>query len=152
MTDAALPTRANDSRRLPAGLLTTFAGALVAGLSFVPPAIKHALHTQGELHLWYHVLAFAALAFLFLSRASGPRARFLLPFAALAVGWGTEFAQAAVYHYSVERPDLAADAMGVLLGVLVFHLAQRSVDAPTPMHSLQRPSTLRPVRVRRSSP
>ena len=132
MADAGGPThsgymfdvflsRYQSLRRTPAGLLI-FAGAAVPALSFLPPGIKHALHTRGVLHPWYHLVAFAALTFIFLRSARTVRARLLCITGAVLMGCGTEIAQGFVYHYPVEQLDIAADTLGVVCGALLVLL------------------------------
>ncbi len=108
-------------RKTPTGLLL-LTGAAVPTLSFLPPGIKHVLHTRGVLHPWYHLFAFAALTFIFLRNAKTVRARLLCTAGAVLMGCGTEFAQSLVYRYPVERLDVVADTVGVLCGVLFILL------------------------------
>ena len=131
MFDAYL-SRCLSLKKTPATFLM-FAGAAVPALSFLPPGVKHALHTRGVLHPWYHLAVFAALTFVFLRSAHTPRARLLCVAGALLMGSGTEFMQSIVYRYPVEQLDIVADTLGVACGVLSVLLT--AVRASQTAHS-----------------
>ncbi len=100
--------------------LLLFTGAAVPALSFLPPGVKHLLHTRGILHPWYHLVAFAALTFIFLRNAKTLYTRLLCIAGAVLMGCGTEIAQSIVYHYPVERLDIIADTIGVVCSAVMM--------------------------------
>ena len=132
----ALVSRFQSLRRTPVGLLV-FVGAAVPTLSFLPPGVKHMLHTRGVLHPWYHLVAFAALTFVFLRSARTARMRLLCIAGAALMGCGTEFVQSIVYRYPVERLDIVADTAGVVCGVWLMVLTRLR------MPQLSRPGSVR---------
>lgn len=91
----------------------------VAALSLLPTQDKFALHTQGRLHPWLHVLAFAVLTFLLLRAVRSPGWRLLVVTGMVAFGYGTEFAEQLLDTWPVEQTDVLLDGAGVLLGAAV---------------------------------
>ena len=97
---------------------------LIFATSLLPTQTKHALHTQGALHPWLHVLGFATLALLLLSSTRSDPARVLFILSLLAFGYGTEAFEGRRNGWGVEVKDVRSDSIGVLggavLGLLLF--------------------------------
>lgn len=71
-----------------------------------------------------HACAFASLAFSgWLSWRGGPRRRWMLALALLALGAGIEIVQSQVPGRDAEWGDLAADSVGIIAGLVVATLA-----------------------------
>lgn len=98
-------------------LLTGAWTAFVLILSFLPYRQKHRLHTEGALHAWGHLLAFAVLMF-FAARSAGSwRRRVWLVLAVLLLGAGVEWVEHLIFGAPLEWMDIGLDAAGVALGV-----------------------------------
>ena len=91
----------------------------IAGFSLLPTEDKFALHTQGNLHPWLHVGAFAVLAVLLMLGVRSGLVRIIVFLALLALGWGTEFIEHLRDGWPVEGGDVLLDAAGVVLGSML---------------------------------
>lgn len=105
----------NRQRTFVLGLLLA---VLVFAVSALPTQTKHVLHTQGVLHPWLHLCAFAVLAFLLLSSTRSDLMRVLFIVALLAFGYATEANESRKNGWAVETKDVQNDSIGVLLGAV----------------------------------
>lgn len=101
-----------------------FASGLLLALvmfatSLLSTQTKHALHTQGALHPWLHVLGFAALAALLLSSTRSDPMRVLCILSLLAFGYSTEAVEGRRNGWGVEVKDVRSDSIGVLSGAVL---------------------------------
>ena len=94
----------------------------ITALCLLPTGVKHALHTQGSLHPWLHLIAFASLSFLCVRALPAPGFRLFILLAMVAFGWGTEFAESLRDGWPVETRDVLTDTAAVLLGWLAASL------------------------------
>ena len=85
----------------------------------LPTETKHALHTQGSLHPWIHILTFAVLAWLLIGSLRSNTLRVLAVVALLFLGYLTEARESRWNHWPIEVNDLRTDAAGVLLGTVL---------------------------------
>ena len=99
-------------------------------MSILPPETKFALHTQGVLHPWLHLAAFAVLALLLVLGAPSPKLRVLLSLVVVLFGLGTEIAEHFVNDTPLETSDVFADTVGATLGLLEL-FAQRGIHQQT---------------------
>ncbi len=88
-------------------------------LSFLPPEIKHLLHTRGSLHYWAHVYLFAGVCVLLLDGAETFRSRLLTAAGLIAVGCTIEIVQTHGYWPFLEVWDVISDLIGVAMGALI---------------------------------
>ncbi len=91
----------------------------MAATAALPTAAKHALHTQGRLHLWLHLLGFAALTFLLLSSTRRDLVRVIFIAAVLLFAYATEAFESHRDTWPIETYDVRTDCVGVLLGAVV---------------------------------
>jgi hypothetical protein len=104
----------------------------VAGLSALPTQDKFALHTQGRLHPWLHLLTFAVLTGLLVFAVRSSGLRMLVVLVMIGFGYGTEFLEHLLDTWPVESTDVLLDAAGVLLGTAVGALSRTSNRKPGP--------------------
>ncbi|HLI77638.1 MAG TPA: hypothetical protein VKV02_11875 [Acidobacteriaceae bacterium] len=97
----------------------------ILAVSALPTATKHALHTQGALHPWLHLIGFALLAFLFLSVTRSIPLRLVFLAALLLFGYGTEARESRKDGWPIEQKDVYTDGLGVLLGATLSFLPRR---------------------------
>jgi hypothetical protein len=116
-------------------LLTALLLVAVAGLSLLPTQDKFALHLQGRLHPWVHLLAFAGLSFLLTLAVRAPALRVAVVFCMIGFGYGTEFAEHLLDTWPVESTDVLLDGAGVLLGTAAAALWGRSARRSEPEDS-----------------
>ena len=98
-------------------LILAILGVIAASL--LPDEDKAALHTQGVLHPWMHLVAFGLVAFLAMASTRSPRGRLILLIGVLVVGWGTEYAEHLMHSSPFEAMDFFADTAGVALGSML---------------------------------
>ena len=98
-------------------LILAILGIIAASL--LPDQDKAALHTQGLLHPWMHLVAFGVAAFLAMASARSQRVRLGLLVGILVVGWGTEYAEHLMHSSPFEAMDLFADSAGAILGSML---------------------------------
>lgn len=106
------------SRRSLPLLLALLLVCAIAGTSALPTATKHALHTQGALHPWLHLLGFATLAFLLLSSTRSDKVRVIFVVVLLLFGYATEAFESHRDTWPVEVNDVETDCLGVLIGAV----------------------------------
>ena len=92
---------------------------VICATSALPTQTKHALHTQGALHPWLHVLGFATLAVLLLSSTRSDPMRVLFIVSLLALGYGTEAFEGRRNGWGVEVKDVRSDSIGVIGGAVL---------------------------------
>ena len=96
--------------------LAAVAGLLIFALSAAPGSVKHALHTQGHLHPWLHLLSFALLAYLLLNATRSLPLKALLAAALYLFGFATEARESHHDGWPIERRDVLTDTAGIVLG------------------------------------
>ena len=106
------------SRRVILLVVALLFGLAVFAISALPTQTKHALHFQGALHPWLHVLSFAVLAFLLLSSTRSDLVRVLFILLLLGFGYATEANESRKDGWAIETKDVRSDAIGVLLGAV----------------------------------
>ena len=94
----------------------------IAVVASLPTQDKFALHTQGPLHPWFHLLAFGTLTFVLLTTVRSPLARVLVVILMLTFGWGTEFVEHLRDSWPVETGDVLLDSAGVVAGAVAAML------------------------------
>ena len=98
------------------GLLLALA---MAYISTLPTQQKHALHTQGTLHPWFHFFGFALVSFLLARWTRSQLLRVLVFGAMLCLGWGTEAHESGRNRYPIEVNDVHTDELGVSFGFVL---------------------------------
>ncbi len=102
---------------------------VIFGISALPTQTKHAMHIQGQLHPWLHVLGFALLAFLLLSAARTLSVRLVLFACLLLFGYFTEARESRKDGWPIEQRDVKIDVAGTVLGsVAALLLRARSAQ------------------------
>lgn len=91
---------------------------LICLLSLLPPSAKFALHMQGALHPWLHLMAFLAAGFLLTVATSSARQRIAILIAIIVLGFGTEIVEQWINATPLETSDIFADTVGAVLGLL----------------------------------
>lgn len=109
------------------GWLAALCLALGVALSSTSERVKFALHSHGRLHPWWHVVAFAALAFAAMKSSSNLLVRVLLMAALFALAFGTEYREHLLDGWPVERPDVLMDMLGLGLGALLGQVRKRRI-------------------------
>ncbi len=97
---------------------------IILAISVLPAADKVALHTQGTLHPWLHLAAFALLGSSAQLSARSHRTKLLLLLAIFAFGWSTEFLEHLRDGWPVESSDVLLDGAGAILGSLAALLSR----------------------------
>jgi hypothetical protein len=85
------------------------------------------LHTTGRFHAAYHLALFATLGLLAMRSSTNPLKRSVFLAAAVLLGMGIEYTEAARFQSVIEWNDVRTDTAGVALGaVLGWLLSGRS--------------------------
>jgi hypothetical protein len=83
------------------------------------------LHTEGPLHLWYHLALFILLGALAIRSSTKPPVRVGLLICLAMLGLGIEYMEALRYGGSLEWYDVRTDTAGVAIGAILGWLLSR---------------------------
>ncbi len=114
-------------------LLVILLTLTISAISALPTATKHALHLQGQLHPYLHLLAFTLLTFLVLRFTRSLPLKLTFAAALILFGYATEAYESHKDGWPIEQKDVRTDATGVLLGSLLTLLPRRK---PRPTNAL----------------
>ncbi len=88
------------------------------------------LHSNGRLHVWYHLGLFFLLGLLAMHRSLRPSLRLCWVIAAVMLGFAIECGEAIRYDGLLEWVDVRTDTLGVLIGAAVGWLVWPGAQAP----------------------
>ncbi len=80
------------------------------------------LHSEGGLHVWYHLALFGVFGVLAIYASKRTSARFTWLVAAALFGLVMEYGEAIRYQFALEWTDVRTDALGVAIGGLAAWL------------------------------
>jgi hypothetical protein len=83
------------------------------------------LHTEGPLHIWYHLALFILLGILAIRCSARPSVRLALLGAAALLGLSIEALEAFRYAIHIEWYDVRTDTTGVILGAILGWMLSR---------------------------
>lgn len=113
------------------GVLALLLALGIFAISALPTETKHAMHIQGALHPWVHLLSFGLLAGLFMRSTRNLAVRCLLIAALLGFAYLTEARESHKDGWPIEKGDVQTDALGVAGGsVLGLLLTSRHPRKP----------------------
>jgi hypothetical protein len=107
-----------------------------------PMEVKYHLHTMGQLHKAYHVLAFFIAACLLAWPVRSWPLRLSLLSVVAAFAYLTEWLEHVAWHNPLEWRDVRVDLNGVILALLAMLISARSAKRraqsrpPTPLVSI----------------
>ena len=97
--------------------LASFLISGVGMLSFFTQG-KKMLHTHGQYHSWFHLVAFAVIGFVLVRGGRNDLQRRWFFIAALVFGFATELGEHLVFHGAFEWKDVFMDVTGAVGGTL----------------------------------
>jgi hypothetical protein len=96
-----------------------------------PLPVKERLHTQGAFHDIAHVIAFSVTGILLARDPAVSRVRHLWVLSAFSLALLTEWLEFSAYHmHKLEWHDVAADAAGILLAMILMRWKAASALLP----------------------
>jgi uncharacterized membrane protein len=120
---------ARGRRVVPLALAVVVSMAVAVG-SFLPPADKRRLHSEGRFHSWGHLAVFCVVGFVAARTAHSLWARIAVFSAAIAFGFAIEYGEHCVFGSPLEWKDVLVDALGVIGGTLIaMVVAPRRLDS-----------------------
>jgi hypothetical protein len=94
----------------------------VAAISLLPLGAKRAIGTTGEWHVFGHLVSFAVTGVLFLKDRRPKRLAALQLWPLVALAFALEGLQVAVYGNGFEWSDIETDLLGLVAGLIAYHL------------------------------
>jgi len=77
------------------------------------------LHSEGVLHVWYHLALFGVLGLLAIFSSERLSVRIALLITAALLGVGMEYIETLRYSIDLEVNDICTDACGIAIGALL---------------------------------